>query len=79
MAKRKTEREIARHEYRNGGFGMNCAQFRRVFPSDWLPGGYLVSNGYYDPTFYTSPVEAKEAWRRCVAAHPSSNNRSAAA
>lgn len=68
--KKKTERTIAIHEYRNGGFGMNTASFRRVFPSDWLPGGYLVSNGYYDPTFYTSPVDAKAAWRLVVELHP---------
>jgi hypothetical protein len=52
---------FATFTYRNGRFGENTAWIART------AGGYLFGNGYYDPTFYRSPVDAKRAYRAFVA------------
>lgn len=65
MARNSTFRQFASHRYQNGRWGTNTAWIARDIPAcGLLPSGYLVSNGATDPFFYTSPIEAKSAFRR---------------
>lgn len=48
---------LASFTYRNGRFGTNTAWIART------AGGYLFGNGFYDPMFYASALEAKRAYR----------------
>lgn len=58
----KATRTISK-QVQNGRFGFNTVWMRRERD------GYLVSNGYSDPFFIRSPVQAKSTFRSMVASY----------